>query len=302
MSLLKIVNTFRYDHGISFPGTSLGMSSPPKLVHDFGFDRKARFQMLQVGSAAKLSSDGGDPTGMHFELRPATQACKIVSQDMTLKVLDKIGMVVVEGVAPGTGHLVLVDAKGKVVDQVDIEVVAHRAVITRFYNLIDSKGRRGIRDPGTDPTVSKIALSNLIDEIESIVLVQCGVAMAISGEGYIRDLNVSADLGNRIDLQRDVTKLVASSDFDRAAQFHVAFGWDIDGGHPRGSTMTNVAVIRSDLKSSRSVTLAHEFVHFLSGSGIVTKDDHDSESSDLLFKSFPHGIALRRDRLKKIIH
>lgn len=302
MGTLRIVNTFRYDHTASYPNTTLNVPSPPKLVHDFGFDRSAKFTMIYVGGRAQFSVEGGNPSGMRFEFRPTTAFCKILSQDISLKIQEKVGLITIEGIAPGACKLSLVDAKGTTVDEISIDVVPFRSVLTRFYNLIDGKGRRAMRDPGTDPSVSQTTLIDLVFEINSIITPQCGVMMGLSGQGLIRDLGVLADLGNRVDINKHLISLVASSDFDRLSQYHIVFVWGIDGGHSRGITHTNVTLIQSNLGSARSITLAHEFAHFLSGSGIITVGDHDSDISDLLFKQFPHGIAMRQARLKKIIH
>ena len=72
----------------------------------------------------------------------------------------------------------------------------------------------------------------------------------------------------------------------------MAFVRAIEGGHSNGITKSNFTLLDSSLPSDkRQLTLAHEFVHFLSGSGIVKVNDHDDKQSDLLFKTAPHGIV-----------
>jgi hypothetical protein len=54
----------------------------------------------------------------------------------------------------------------------------------------------------------------------------------------------------------------------------------IDGPESGGITNTNITMLKGDLlKEHRETTLSHEFVHFLSGSGVVKVGDHDGERS-----------------------
>ena len=296
----KIVNSIDYDlAAIRAGGAVPSVPGKVKLVHHFGFDAAASFQRIGVPTRKIFSvQDGGSAvTAMSFDIQPPG-ICKIVSQDMSLKMnATRQGVAVIESVAPGDCKLILL-AGGTKVDSVSLKAVPVRFVITRFYNLIDAKGRRGV-DPAR-PDVSLAALDSLIDQVNGIVGAQCDVWMAKSGQGLLRDLSCRDDLQNKIDINR--FNIFAQSDMDGQAEYHVMFVWGIDGPHSNGITKSNVTMIDASITTEkREITLAHEFVHFLSGGGIVTVGDHDTQQDDLMFKTAPHGINMRKDRLAKII-
>lgn len=292
----RFASLLDFDLDIARAGTSTG-----KLVHHFGFDPEARFQQVAVGQRKVLSTVGGDTKGLTATIKP-TAICKFVTApDLTSKFLSRLGIITIEGVAEGEAVLSLTDARGKEVDRVAIGVTKFRSVVTRFYNLVDDKGREGIRNVDTNPLFTPLAIEALVQTINDIVLCQCEVMMVNSGTGAVRNLTFASDLGTRVDINK--VNPFSSTDLDKAAQYHVAFVWGIDGAHSNGITKSNFTLIQSSLPSEkRDLTIAHEFVHFLSGSGIVTVGDHDDRQSDLLFKTAPHGIMLRKARLQKIIH
>ena len=247
---------------------------------------------------------------MRFVIRPSSaRAFRIDSQDMSQRVGHKIGLVAIQGVMAGDSQLALANSSDPSIsyDEITVRVVPIREVRVRFYNLIDTKGRRGIRDPATDASVSNAALRSLVAEVNAMVGPQCGVQLVMSGQGSLQDLNVFADLENRVDIVKNLNAIYAS-DLDRSAQYHVAFVWGIEGSHARGITDLNISLMRTDLGPTRSITLAHELVHFLSGGGTgrpgLTVGDHDEPGSllDLMHNRSPHGILMRKDRLMKIIH
>ncbi len=296
---LIIVNPFPYDHSSAFPDTVERASNKPPLVHNSGFDVSTKFKLLQspVGRT-QFSVAGGSPKGLHFEVRPAG-VCSILSQDIDLKLPKTIGLVTVEGSAPGECQLVLADAKGKAVDQITIKVAAHRVVKVRYYNMVGTGGGSAIRDPGTNPRFSQTALSDLVHEVNNIVGLQCATFLELVGQG-IRDVTVPFGVGKDVLLTRDRSQILGSSDIDRSAEYHVVFVVSLDS-NDRGQTSANLTVLRQ-LGSERPLTAAHEFVHFLCDPGTgITKGDHDKSRSDLMFTPPPHGLEMRKDRLLKAI-
>jgi hypothetical protein len=291
---VQLINLFDYTHGP-------GVLNKVKLTHFWGFDSQSRFLNLSVGVRKQLSIAGGDPTGMSVDVSP-TSICRFVGQpNLTDKVFDRTGFVTLEGVTEGDAEIKLLDPNGKTLDKVAIKVVKPRFVKVRFYNLVDGKRRKGVSDPDTDVSFSLGALQDLVLGVTSIVGLQCDVSMGLAGLGFLRDLTFTADLGNRVKIQ-DVNPF-SSPDLDPDAQYHVAFVWGLAEGHPNGITKSNFSLLQADLRDTqREVTLAHEFVHFLSGGGIVNVNDHDDLVSDLMFKTSPHGINMRKGRLTKIIH
>lgn len=273
-----------------------------KLTHHWGFDADARFQTIATGQRRQLSTTGGSLAGMAVSIANEG-VCKFVgSPDLVSNYLGRIGIITIEGVAEGDTTMTLADNSGKQVDQIAIHVTKWRSVMVRYYNLVDIRGRNGVANPDTNPLFSIKALSDLTDVVNGIVAMQCDVMTVNSGTGVLRDLKFSADLGSRVDIHK--TNPYSSGDLDPAAEYHVAFVWAIDGGrHTNGITKGNFTLLDAALKEDhRQVTLAHEFVHFLSGSGVVTVNDHDDQHADLMFKHWPHGISMRKDRLAKIIH
>jgi hypothetical protein len=272
-----------------------------KLTHTWGLDSASRFLNLSVGMRKQLSTVGGDPKGMSVDVSP-TSICTLVGPpNLTDKVFGRTGFITLEGVAEGDAEIKLLDAGGKTVDKIAIKVVKARTVKVRFYNMVDGKGRQGVRDPDTDADFKVAAFQDLVFALNSIVGLQCDVFMSLTGLGALRNLTFSADLGNRVNI--DEVNPFSSSDLDPDAQFHVAFVWGISGGHANGITKSNFSLLQAGRTGTkREVTLCHEFVHFLSGGGIVRPSDHDDQPSDLMFKTAPHGINMRKARLEKIIH
>jgi hypothetical protein len=252
----------------------------------------------------QLSVGGGDPKAMSVVVTPAT-ICKLVDvPNLTAKLFGgKIGFITLEGVAEGDAEVQLVDVRGKVIDKVAVKVVKFRSVKVRFYNLVDGKGTEGVSDPSTNPLFTKTALSDLVDAVNNIVLLQCDVSMGLTGAGLLRDLKFVEEFGSTVDI--DKVKPFASSDLDPDAEFHVAFVRAIAGPHSNGITKVNFSLMRSSLSGvKRELTLAHEFVHFLSGTGGsgAPPKSHDDKVTDLMFKTAPHGINMRKARLTRIIH
>jgi hypothetical protein len=269
------------------------------FVHHCGFDPETRFQRMGVGTQKMFTVQHGGTalTGMSFEIQPPG-FCRIVEQDMSLyHTPTQSGRVTIEAVASGDCELRLVSG-GTKVDSISIKAAPSRNVITRFYNLIDGTGRQGV-DPSRIQVLND-ALPTLIERVKGIVHAQCGVLMVRSGTGLLRDLNTSEDLQARVNIDR--FNIYALSGKDDQAQYHVMYVWGIDGAHSNGITRLNMTMINNALTNQYpEVTLAHEFVHFLSGSGIRRVDDHDPRREDLMFKTAPHGINMRKDRLLRII-
>jgi hypothetical protein len=295
---LKIAKTFVYDLE-----TARGQKTSNALVHHYGFDPKAKFQMIHEKGRTQFSVEGGDPSKLSFKLTPP-DICTIVNQDMAVKNLfgSKNGLITIEGAKAGKCELALVNSSSAPIDKIEISVVTFRTVAVRFYNL---NGR-------APSPPSKQDLDELVDRLNEIVFLQCGVHLSNAGMGLLRDLSAPSVPSKRSGLinvfdsepGKDFRALNASPDLDRAgAQYHVVFGPPIDGRPAGGITENNVTVLLADLaKDHREVTAAHEFVHFICGSGILVKGDHDGEKSDLMFASFPHGIMMRKERLLKVIH
>lgn len=273
------------------------------LVHHFGLDPEAKFQFLAAGARRLLSTVGGPVKGMTFVVTGGSN-CKIVSQDMTVAGLNgRTGMAVIEGTSPGTGTKIeLKDGAGKTVDAVDIQVGNFVSTKVRYYNLIDGKGRKGVNTipfAPLPPLFSEPVLDALTDRVNNIVGAQCDCLLTARAKGAMIDLSTSTDFGDRVDINK--LNIFSFGDMDHDAQYHVIFVWGIDGPHSNGITKSNVTLLQaSAADDKRDITLAHEFVHFLSASGIVTVGDHDDRPSDLLFKTAPHGIAMRKGRLQKL--
>ncbi len=269
------------------------------LAHHCGFDAETRFQRMGVGTQKKFTVHHGGTalTGMSFEIQPP-DICKIVEQDMSVyRTPEERGRVTIEAVGSGDCELRLVTG-GTKLDSISIKAAPSRNVITRFYNLIDGRGRRGA-DPSSSQ-VSNDTLRTLIERVNQIVGLQCGVLMVKSGTGILRDLNTPDDLGDRVDIGR--FNIYALSGKDEQAEYHVMFVWGIDGAHSNGITRVSMTMLNIALTNMYpEVTLAHEFVHFLSGGGMVRIHDHDPRREDLMFATAPHGVNMRKDRLLKII-
>ena len=297
---VQIVEFLAYDFA-AVHGRSAGKVP---LTHHFGLDSEAKFQRLASGSRRALSTVGGPVSEMKFVIT-GTANCKIVSQDMTVKGLGgRNGMVVIEGVSPGTGTKVeLKDGAGKTVDAIDVQVGKFVGIKVRFYNLIDGKGRKAVSTipfAPVPPMFSEAKLDTLVDRVNDIVNPQCDCLLAVKGKGAMIDLATPNDLGDRVDINK--FNIFSFGDMDKDAQYHVVFVWSIDGPHTNGITRSNVTLLEASLsEEKRDLTLAHEFVHFLSGGGVVTIGDHDERQSDLMFKTAPHGINMRKLRLQKIL-
>jgi hypothetical protein len=290
--MVKIINLLDFDLE-----ATRGLKSTGSLVHRFGFDPAAKFQRIGVGNRKQFGTEGGPPTGLSFKVSPPG-VCTILSQDMSIKFGSRQGMATIEAAAAGVCKLVLANSAGKAVDEATLNVFPQRNVKVRFYNLVDAKGRQGIN--ATHFSVQPTALESLIDTVNSIVGVQCDVWLHKTGLGLLRDLRTANDMGRAVDI--DKFNIFGEPDRDPDAEYHVLFVWGISGTHTNGITKSNVTFLDASLPvEKRDTTLAHEFVHFLSGSGIVTTSDHDGQKSDLMFKTAPHGLMLRKDRLLKII-
>ncbi|MGL4325566.1 MAG: hypothetical protein ACRCTD_16140 [Beijerinckiaceae bacterium] len=271
-----------------------------KLVHYFGYDPAGKFMMHNVGDLYALSTTGGSLKDHSIDF-DTSGICSFDSPpDFSYTSGSKAGLFPVRSISQGSTNLVLSDASGRAVDKIEIKVVKRRDVIVRFYNLIDGARRTAIGNPDTNPLFSTAALNSLISRVNKIVFFQCGVRLLASGTGILRDLNFSANLGNAVDIL--TVNPFSSSDLDHNAEFHVAFTWGISGGGANGVTKSNLCLLQASLQpEKREITLAHEFVHFLSGSGILIRNDHDELKSDLMYKDAPHGVMMRKTRLNKII-
>jgi len=273
-----------------------------KLVHFFGFDPDARFQMLMVGDRRQFSVSGGIPKGLTFNFASTGKGgvFKVIAQDMDLKVKDRQGLVTIEGVTPGECALELVDPSGPTtVDRIAVSVVKFSKVATRFYNLVPGSGGNSI-DPNT---ATKTVLDDLMDSVNTIVMLQCAVTMAPSGGGLLRDLQVPSFTGGRIQLEDNSQFLAmfASSDLDRDAEYHVIFARNIDT-HAEAITKSNITLAKSSLLTRAfhpESTFSHEFVHFLSQGS--SGPSHDKLKSDLMFDSPAEGrgITMRSERLSR---
>jgi hypothetical protein len=260
---LKIVNSSigSFDLDLAKGGSN------GQLVHFFGFDPVARFQMIMVGDRRQFSVSGGSPKGFTFKFAPTGKGgrFKFIAQDMDLKFKDRQGLVTIEGVVPGDCSLELVDSNTLTpVDRIDVTVVKFANVVTRFYNLVPKSGGNSV-DP---KTVTKTKLDDLMDSVNTIVMMQCSVSMAPSGGGLLRDLQVPSFTGGRVQLEdpRQFIALFASSDVDRDAEYHVIFARSIDTG-AAAITKQNFTLVKSDVLTRPfhpECTFAHEFVHFLS--------------------------------------
>jgi len=216
----------------------------------------------------------------------------------------RTGLMVLEGVSPGTGAtLELRNATGKAVDSIAVAVAPFNSFKVRYYNLIDGKGRKAVSTidfAPPPPNFSPATLTDLTDRVNSIVSTQCDCMLVPNGGGTMIDLSTPDDMGDRVNGDR--FNIFRFGNMDTDAQYHVVFVWVIEGAHSNGITKTNTTLLEASLSlGKRPLTLAHEFVHFLSGSGVVTVGDHDDNETDLLFKSAPHGINLRKARLEKIV-
>jgi hypothetical protein len=138
-----------------------------------------------------------------------------------------------------------------------------------------------------------------VDAVNSIVSIQVDCMLTPSGDGALRDLSDSRDFGRAVDINK--TNIFSFTGMDGDAGYHVIFVWAIDGPHSNGITKSNVTLLDASLaENKRPITLAHEFVHFLCGSGIVTVTDHDDQQDDLMFRTYPHGLNMRKARMQKV--
>jgi hypothetical protein len=302
MAALKITkntsNTsiLKFDLDVERIGRATG-----KLIHFYGFDPEGRFLMIGQGARTQFSVAGGSFTGLTFKFRPGSGGSfKFIGQDMTIKFGSSQGLVTIEAVSPGECALELVDSQDKTIDRIDVKVVPFTFVATRFYNLIDGKGRRGL-DPDSD-IVTQQALATLVDRVNMIVMLQCGVGLKLNGEGRLRDLKVVGDMEDPVIIEKQHSALFESTDIDRAAEYHVILVWNLPP-QTAGITLFEMSLIKSAVLSRPfppESTVAHEFVHFLSPT-TTGKSDHDPEKSDLM-RDAPaeeRGIMMRRERQLK---
>lgn len=274
------------------------------LIHRWGFDPVAKFQRISVAGRRLLSTQGGPTDDLTFKVTGAA-TCRIVSQDMFFKgPAGRNGLLVLEGVSPGTGaKLELQNKAGKAVDSIEVAVAEFNSFKIRYYNLIDGKSRKAVSTidfAPLPPNFSPVTLTDLTDKVNSIVSTQCDCMLFPNGGSTMIDLSTPNDMGERVN--GDMFNIFRFGNMDKNAQYHVVFVWAIAGGHTNGITKNNTTLLQASLSlGKRPITLAHEFVHFLSGSGVITVGDHDDKETDLLFKSAPHGINLRKARLQKIV-
>jgi hypothetical protein len=301
---IKITDFQDYNYAaINPPPAGMGKLG---LVHHFGFDEDARYQRIGEQARRLLSTKGGPVAGCSFKIT-GTPNCAIVSQDLSINGPEgRSGLVVIEGKTAGTGtKLELQDSSGKTLDSIDIDVASPVGIKVRYYNLIDSGHSSGVIPYQGGPVPAAFAnsaLGDLTDKVNSIVAVQSDCLLAQSGGGALRDLVASNSLGGAVNINSFNIFSFSGSGMDPDAQYHVIFVWAIDGPHSNGITKSNTTLLRADLSEAhRAITLAHEFGHFLSGSGVVTIGDHDDRHSDLMFKTFPHGINMRKARLQKLL-
>jgi len=291
---IRFINRLRFDFGET--------EGFKPAIHEAGFDPAERFQMLGVDDLRYFSMTGGNPAGMSVDVTPAA-ICRFedppdLSSTIFTGILGQIG---IRAVAEGDAALVLTDSMGKTVDKIDIKVVKPRNVKVRFYNLRDSLGRQAVDNPDINPLFNVLALDQLIFAVNTIVNDQCAVKLAKLGQGLLRDLTFQKDLTNRVNIF--TTNQFESTDLDTDADYHVAFTWGIDSAHTNGITRTNFSLLQVSLSEiKRKLTAAHELVHFLSMPIGDTTTDHDDQKADLMFKTSPHGIMMRKARLIRIIH
>ena len=296
---LSLVHDSEFDLSLAHGG-----AANPKTKHYYGFDPAAKFLMMTPGSTHVLSVASGDPAGFSVEFDTVGIVSFLNPPDFAAGASAGLnpghrGTIPLSGDKAGKTNVILKDKAGKEVDRVEVSVVEAREVKVRFYNLVDNKNHQGVRLPDSDVAFQIPALRQLTDFVNRIVAWQCGVTLTQTGTGVLRNLSFAQDFGNSIDI--NTLNVFSTGDRDDNAEFHVAFAWKIAGSHTNGVTKSNVCLLDASLAGQkREMTLAHEFVHFLSGSGIIKNNDHDSNESDLLYKTAPHGIMLRKDRLLTI--
>lgn len=293
---LKITNAIVFDLDQNLHRTVSG-----NLFHRCGFDPAARFQMMPVGGQQAFSVAGGSAKDLTFRLSADSKGSfKFVTQDMTSRYFDTYGLAMIEAVTPGDCALELVNSGGKVIDRIDVKIVRSNSVATRFYNLIDGKGRRAL--DASSPMFTPSAVADLVDQVNLIVSQQCFVSMKLNGEGLLRDLNVPEDMENSVVIEKQHSPLFKSTDIDRTAEYHVIFVWDLPT-HAAGITLFALTLIKQTILKGPfppACTIAHEFVHFLSPA-VSGREDHDKERSDLMNEQPApnHGIMMREERLLK---
>jgi hypothetical protein len=295
-----ITEGLTYDYKQVYSSALPTVPASIELKHHWGFDAKEKFQRLAKGCRRVFSTKDGPVAGMTFALTGGSN-CKIIAIDMSWRNAGLTGLVCIEGDTPGTGQkLVLQNASGKTVDAIDLQVVgAANGNNVRFYNLIDGKGRRAVSiSPLSGPPASYLHadLDDLVDKVNSIVSSQADRFLFLSGSGDLLDLADPRDFGDRVDISK--VNIFTFTGRDPGADYHVIFVWKIDGSHTNGMTQGNVTLLDQSLPvNQRPLTLAHEFVHFLS----VTGSGHDSDLTDLMHITYPHGINLRKGRLRKMV-
>jgi hypothetical protein len=296
MAGLKITNAIVFD----LDG-NLNRKVSGKLYHRCGFDPDGRFQMMPIGAQQVFSVAGGSAKDLTFKFSPGSGGSfKFIDQDMTIQYLGTFGLATIEAVTVGDCALELVNSQNKTIDRIDVKIVGSNSVATRFYNLIDSTGRRGLNSDS--PMFAQSALASLVDQVNLIVSQQCFVSMKLNGEGLLRDLNVAGDMESSVVIEKQHSPLFASTDIDRTAEYHVIFAWDLPT-HAAGITLFAMSLIKQAILNRPfppACTIAHEFVHFLSPAP-SGREDHDKERSDLMNAgpADEHGIMMREERLLK---
>jgi len=184
-------------------------------------------------------------------------------------------------------------------------VVARRDVSVRFYNVRDTKTREGCRtyiERKYPSLFSLPGMPGIVNSVHNIVGAQSNIYLTLNGE--MRTLSTLADLGEKVRPESAPPKLFGQDGFDGGAKYHVCWVWGIEGNDP-GATTNNFTFLNTPNLVGRdemvAVTLAHELTHFLSGSASRGGAAHDKNQTDLMFPTYPHGIMMRKDRLKTLI-
>jgi hypothetical protein len=285
-------------------------SSPrnSNTAHSMGFDEDARFHMMVVGQTYGICVEG--PPGNDFGFDLDEDAKKICQQQWCgIDTDDEAGplkttSIGLKCIQPGTGKLFMVHlGDDKRVAHIDLQAVAVRNVRTRYYNLSDRAGRKAIPERSFEKTaaVSDAGLMNRAARLCLIVGFQAGINMR--NQGGLRELSASADLGNAVDIDTIHRHVLGGDGWDPGAEYHVILVWAIKDSNPttRAITKGNITLVEIRILGDErglELTMAHEFVHYVCGDGII-QSGHDELKSDFMFPTSPHGIMMREKRLKK---
>jgi hypothetical protein len=142
--------------------------------------------------------------------------------------------------------------------------------------------------------------------MNDILIKQVGVHITPTSS-VLRDCSTYDDLGDKIDPDRSHFSLFGKIDGD--AQFHILWTWAIKSatersGMTRAATNINFCFISINLLNDvtgTGITLSHEMIHFTSGESAIKQQSHTDVRTDLMHKTHPHGIQIRKDYMEKVI-